>query len=283
MPDCPKASGRNADSLVTILSSNIDSEQVRSVTFDDSTRSHLGEHRMTTNFNFSDLQVAETEQAAADFGEYRKMLREIAAGSCRRSKAEILAVLKAVDRDVKLLEEDVKKRTERDELIREIARVQEYEKEYEKTDKELDRVLVDFSKVEKAFNEKKWPLVHKCNGLKDKIRNIDGFRRKLIAECDDVQLIMERDRLEHQMDDPGETELYKKQRELADKIAALDRTLTNLPISRNGQEEKRELKARIAELRARYETGEQQKLEFTQRREKLKQAIREIENHMALA
>ena len=238
---------------------------------------------MSTNFNFADLQVAETEQAAADFGEYQKMLREIAAGSCRRTKPEILAVLKAVDRDVALLEEDVKKRAERDEMIREVGRAQEYEKEYEKTGKELDRVIAEFEKVEKAYKEKKWPLAHKRNSFQDKIRNIDRFRSKLIAECDDTNLILERERLEHQMSDPGGAELYKKQRDLASEIDTFERTLLNLPISRNGQEEKRELKALVKELQARYETGEQQKIEFTKRKEKLKQAIREIEAKMALA
>ena len=72
-----KASGQNAD-LPASSSSNNDPATCRSITFDDSPHSHSGETTMTATFNFSDLQVAETEQAAADFDEYRKMLREIA-------------------------------------------------------------------------------------------------------------------------------------------------------------------------------------------------------------
>ena len=238
---------------------------------------------MPTNFDFASLQTAQTEQAAVDFGEYQKMLREIAAGTCKRSKAEILAVLKAVDRDVNLLEQDVKKRTERDEMIAETKKVKEYEAEHKKADEQLDRLIADSKKVEEAFEEKKWPLVYKCDALQKKLRDIDGFRRKLIVECDDDRLIDERSQLEHQLNDPAEANLYRKQRELANEIGTAEQTLKTLPITRNHHDESQTLKARLKELKARYENSERQKTEITKRKNKLKEAVREVESRMALA
>lgn len=268
------------DETVQLQSFDSDAEQVPSDVSNDSTFSTKGKHSMSTNFDFASLQTAETEQAAADFSEYNKMLREISSGKCKRSKTEILTVLKDVDRDSAMLQADVEKRAKRDAMIAEYDKEKEYETERNSLDSQLSELWAEFEKVKEQYNKKDWPIRCKRDELNRKLREISGYRSELLESCDDMALILEREEAQSRLHNPAERLLYENQRRIADEIATMERTLHNLPITIDRGDRKRELKAEIMKSRARYEEGENKKLEFSKQEEKQKAVIREIEGRM---
>lgn len=235
---------------------------------------------MSTNFDFASLQTAETEQAAVDFSEYQTLLREIASGKCKRPKPEILTILKNVDRDAKMLEDDVRKRAERDAMIIELDKEPEYEAERDSLTNQLNNLWTEFKAIKERFEEKDLPIRSKRDKLDWKLHEISGYRGKLLESCDDMNLILERNEAESRLNNPAEDMLYENQRRLAEEIASMEHTLNNLPITIDRADQKRELKAKIKESRSCYEKGELKKLEFQKQEENQKAVIREIENRM---
>jgi len=271
---------KRTEDSVQAQSSEFDVEQVPSNVLDDSIHSNYGEQLMNTNFDFASLQTIETEQVAADFSEYQKLLREIASGKCRRSKPEILAVLKAVDRDSRMLEEDVRKRTERDAKITEVDRTEEYESATKTLTEEQKVLDNEFHKIEEQYREKDWAIQSQINAFTRKLRTISSYRRELLEGCENLELILKHNELERQLNDPEESYLYTMQRQLGDEIGEAEYALMNLPITRDYAEQKQKLKAKLKELRAKYEEGELKKLDFQKQEDKQKAAIQEIEERM---
>lgn len=222
---------------------------------------------MTQKFDYSALQAAQNNQTTSDFKEYTKLLREIATGKCRKTPDETLAILNAVDRNATMLKEDVEKRTERDRKIAELGREKEYTKERDALTKELKELSDEFAEIEAQYEEKEYVLNTKRDSFERKLRAINTYHKTLVEECDDLNLIFERERLQKVLKDSNDEFLYQQKSLIPEEIRHLERTLDTLPITIDYHENKRAIRSKIKELYAKCDEIKQLEIE----QEKLKQ------------
>ena len=204
-----KKKTKRTEESVQSQSPELDAEQVPSSVSDDSTLSPKGK-AMTVNFE--SLAKAEQLKSVADYERYQNLLRDLAAGK-KRDDAEILAICERVDRNVAMLEEDVKWRKRRDELIAVVRTEKEIEAEQKNIDSELTTLRLAFEKVEAEYEKKRWPLRAKYDQTKQQLHEIWMYRNELERDCRDPNLFDELEKLDAKRQGLGSTRYWEDKAE----------------------------------------------------------------------
>lgn len=233
--------------------------------------------------NFESLLQAEKSQAIADHQRYLELLRDLAAGK-DRDEADILEICRRVDRNISMLEEDVKWRTGRDKLIAEVRLTEQYETELKEADAELDKLNEEFKQVETEHEEKCCPLHCKYNRAMEQLRQIRMYRRELENDHRDQNILDELESLSEQKNWRRIQYLEEKSKELHRQISYAQQELADLPAFCPGRKErKQEIKARIKDLQVRYEKAQTEIAELERKDAEIKAREDELREAMVFA
>jgi hypothetical protein len=217
-------------------------------------------------FDFNSLATAEKQQSIDDHAEYQEVLREIARDECERTEAEILRLLERCGRDTSDLKADVDWRIERDEQITEVKREDEYHAKNTELLARLKSLSDEFKKVEAEYHTARNPIIWESNALDKKIRDISGFRSKLLETCRDTNLKIELQVLDASLDHEIEHKLFKRQEKIGSEISQLQYQLANLPISFDRRDRQKDIKLEIQALQDEWQQLELKKGEMAQKK-----------------
>jgi predicted DNA-binding protein YlxM (UPF0122 family) len=273
-----KDKSQNRDENLFHESSVVDAEQV-SLT-DDITSN--GEKTM---FDFTALTSEENTQAVKDYTAYQDLLRSIVNDECTLSKQEVLRIIERADADVTQLEADVAWRRERDKMIAEIHRIEEYRTKRDALTDTLKKMTADFKRYEEEYEAKFYPIQRERNQLGGKVKTATGYRNTLAESCRDVKLKLEYETLCDSWDNRLESNLHERQcriqSELADAKSGYERSNKTLTIDRDGK--KRLYKERIKELEAESQAIELKKIEVAQQKAGYETALEKLREAMIFA
>lgn len=271
----PPSPERSADSLTTSL---VDAEL-----FGPTAPFTFSSKGKPMTVNFESLAQAEKSQAVADHERYQELLRDLAAGK-DRDETEVLEICRRVDRNVAMLEDDVKWRTRRDNLIAEVRLKPQYESEQQEADTELAKLRAEFEKIEKEFEAKRWPLRCKYNRADERLQQIWMYCNELERDCRDQNIFDELEALSEQRSALNTYHFEKKAEQIQQKITFSQQELDELPAFTPGRKEKKqELKARIKDLKMQYEKTQTEIAQMERKDAELKAREAELRESMIFA
>lgn len=122
--------------------------------------------------------------------DYDALVAEIARGR-EQDGEKTLAVLRRADRSFEQLEEDVRWRTERDEMIAEVTQVERLETEQKTLQNKIDKLYEKFKQTEETYLNEVSPLENRVRELRSRITGASGIRSRLAEQCRDENLIRE--------------------------------------------------------------------------------------------
>jgi hypothetical protein len=238
-----------------------------------------------TAFDFAALKSEEKMQAVKDYTAYQDLLRSIANDECTLSKQEVLRIIERADADVTQLESDVAWRRERDKMIAEIHRIEEYRTKSDALTDTLKKMTADFKRYEEEYEAKFYPIQRERNQLDGKAKTAQSYRDTLIESCRDANLKLEYETLRDSWDKRLESNLHERQcrieSELADARSGYERSDKTLTIDRDDQ--KRFYKERIKELEAESKAIELKKTDVARQKSDLETALEKLREAMIRA
>lgn len=218
--------------------------------------------------NFESLAQAEKCQAAKDYENYQNLLRDLAVGK-DRDENEILEICRRVDRNVAMLEDDVKWRKDRDAMIVKVR----MEKEYKNKQKEAD---AEFEKIEAEYDEKRSPHRGIWYWTRDRLQEIMIYRHELERTCRDQNIFDELKSLSARKNNDRIDHLKDKCKELQRQVTFAQQELDEIAtFAQGGKEKKQGIKARIKDLQMQYEKAQTEILELQRKDAEI--AVREAE------
>ncbi len=260
---------RSVDSLKTLCS------KVEVEPFDATAPFTFSLKEKLMTVNFESLAQAEKSQAAQDYENYQNLLRDIAAGK-DRDENDILEICRRVDRNVGMLENDVKWRKDRDAMIAKVRMEEEYKAKQEEADMEWSRLNAEFKKIEAEYDEKRSPHRSMWYWTRERLQEIMIYRSELERNCRDQNIFDELEALSEQKNWRRIDHLKEKCKEIQRKIMFAQQELDELPALMHGRKEKKlEIKARIKDLQVRYESHMTEIAEL--QRKDAETAVREAE------
>lgn len=206
---------------------------------------------MTQVLDFAGLRTAEKNQAVADYGDYTRLLRDLAQGA-KPSDDEIIAVLQRNDKNVDDLETDIRWRQERDKQIAEVKLEPQYQAEKAKAEAAIRKLTEDFDKVREKYDSDCWPHEAKIARAKEKLHWTGIYKSSLRNDHRDPNLVAELEALHAKQSGTAIPYLEKQVESIRQQIGLAQQKIDMMPTFCHDRKSRiHEIKSQIKELEKR--------------------------------